>query len=997
MKSKSQHILTLNPCSDARSQFHNKQRSFLMKNSFKKALTAILIAVCGVWALDDVSYIDENGELQIANGVTAIRGGVGGRTLTDGWYILQGTFSNYGTITISGTVHLIIEDGSEVWVVGRSETIMSVSRAGISVSAGNSLSIYAQSTNSSMGKLTAIGKDGGSGIGGDGDGNGGTITINGGEVTATGDGSSGAIAGSTINISGGTVTATGGGYSGAIAGSTITITGGEGTAKGSNGSNSSARSAGIAGNTITITGGEVTATGSNGGAGIGVGNGRTINISGGTVTAKGSDSGSGSTNGTGGGGAGIGGRGSIDGGSGGTVNISGGTVMATGSSGIGGGYIIISSAGGGSFGNGGTVTITGGTVTATGYSLCNGIGGCSTGTSGTFTLNGNAVVFANSIGGYTSESRTKGILFIGNNGTFYGENVTLEENVTIPSGRMLTIPATFTIPADITLTNNGTITPANNSKVIIAGTVDGNNKIIGANAPTPTLASRTTTSITIYGANLLATTGQSVEYAKNTINAVPASGWQTETTFAGLVEKTTYWIFARSKENIHFAKGTETAGLQVATKATPAATNFNIPTGHIYTGNSQGFNISISGMGTVTVYYNGSTVKPTNAGIYAVTIDVAEGTEFAVASGIALGEYKIAAKPLTITSVTATNRAYNGTTIVELAGGVLNGVLSSDVVGFTLGTGTVVSAEPSSNKAVTTNITLNGTGASNYTLTQPTNIKVTISEATQSSSSTIWSSSSSSNSSSSSSSIHSSSSTIWSSITVAMRDDYGDGWNGAALGISVNGTNISPNATISSGSSGTYTFNANPGDVVAFYWVKGNYDNECAFAVYYTDNPPSPAFNPASGASNDNTRILLSKQYGSLSSYSTGASLGSFTVPANSSSSSNSIYSSSSTIWSSSSIILSSSSSSSSVNGSSSSNNEIASSSSSDYGTPISPSPEITFSNLPPNTKIKVYNLQGKLVYSAYPENPSILKIGVQTKGMYIVKIGTQIKRVVVR
>jgi hypothetical protein len=57
----------------------------------------------------------------------------------------------------------------------------------------------------------------------------------------------------------------------------------------------------------------------------------------------------------------------------------------------------------------------------------------------------------------------------------------------------------------------------------------------------------------------------------------------------------------------------------------------------------------------------------------------------------------------------------------------------------------------------------------------------------------------------------------------------------------------------------------------------------------------------------------------------------------------------------------------------------------------------IILENLPKNTKVKVYNLQGKLVYSAYPENPQILKILVQTKGVYVVKIGTQTMRVVVR
>jgi hypothetical protein len=71
----------------------------------------------------------------------------------------------------------------------------------------------------------------------------------------------------------------------------------------------------------------------------------------------------------------------------------------------------------------------------------------------------------------------------------------------------------------------------------------------------------------------------------------------------------------------------------------------------------------------------------------------------------------------------------------------------------------------------------------------------------------------------------------------------------------------------------------------------------------------------------------------------------------------------------------------------------------------------IVLENLPSNAKIEIFNLQGKRIYSAYPENPKILRnkdnrhlveypamgtsaslvIGVQTKGMYIVKINNSI------
>jgi len=57
----------------------------------------------------------------------------------------------------------------------------------------------------------------------------------------------------------------------------------------------------------------------------------------------------------------------------------------------------------------------------------------------------------------------------------------------------------------------------------------------------------------------------------------------------------------------------------------------------------------------------------------------------------------------------------------------------------------------------------------------------------------------------------------------------------------------------------------------------------------------------------------------------------------------------------------------------------------------------ITLENLPKNTKVQVYTLQGKQIYSANSENSQILKIQVQTKGMYIVKAGSQTLRVAVR
>lgn len=187
-------------------------------------------------------------------------------------------------ITVSGNVTLILPDGYTL-----------TATKGITVNEGNSLTVNA--IGEGTGTLISSGNiaDYNAGIGGEYLKSAGTITINGGNVTATG------------------------GY------------GGAGIGGGSSGG----------GGSIIINGGTVMATGFYSGAGIGggtFGSGGTITINGGTVTAI-SNMKSGTAAGIGGGG---------NNGSGGTITINGGTVVAEGgpfisegqgTAGIGGGYL----------------------------------------------------------------------------------------------------------------------------------------------------------------------------------------------------------------------------------------------------------------------------------------------------------------------------------------------------------------------------------------------------------------------------------------------------------------------------------------------------------------------------------------------------------------------------------------------------------------------------------------------------------------------------------
>ena len=265
-------------------------------------------------ALIDINYMEYNAAtntftektqaIPMTNNVTSST-----TELNDGWYYVEGTVVCDNRITVNGTVNLILCDGADL-----------TANKGITVAGSNTLNIYAQTNGT--GKLTAttnmMNDMFNAGIGG-ANGSCGTITINGGNVTATGANCGAGIgggngAGGTITINGGTVIATGRADSAGIGGGengysgTITINGGNVTANGGNGGSGIGSGTRGGCGTVTINGGTVTANGGGLSAGIGGGmggNGGDVAINGGTVTANGGYNGVGigggmssSTNGT---------------------------------------------------------------------------------------------------------------------------------------------------------------------------------------------------------------------------------------------------------------------------------------------------------------------------------------------------------------------------------------------------------------------------------------------------------------------------------------------------------------------------------------------------------------------------------------------------------------------------------------------------------------------------------------------------------------------------
>ena len=129
-------------------------------------------------------------------------------------------------------------------------------------------------------------------------------------------------------------------------------------------------------------------------------------------------------------------------------------------------------------------------------------------------------------------------------------------------------------------------------------------KAAGAIVGAPTWRSQTADSITINAASAPGN-GQTVEYAKNTVDAVPATGWQDGLTFTGLSPGTKYYIFARAKENGTNNPGPPSEGLAVVTDFLSA------------------------NMGSMAITFNGSTdriitITKTDNGGSSITLSVNE-------------------------------------------------------------------------------------------------------------------------------------------------------------------------------------------------------------------------------------------------------------------------------------------------------------------------------------------------------------------------------------
>ena len=173
---------------------------------------------------------------------------------------------------------------------------------------------------------------------------------------------------------------------------------------------------------------------------------------------------------------------------------------------------------------------------------------------------------------------------------------------------------------------------------------------------------------------------------------------------------TTVNITTAASGNAVTAKALTITGLSATAKTYTATTTVSITGTPAYSGLENGESFSIVGSPTwaFTTKTVGTAKAITQSGSYS-----APSSNYSITQPTLTAD--ITAATLTITSPTATNRDYDGTTNVTV-GGTLSGVLLSDVVTMST-TGTITTAGIGSGKTVT--FSVSGSDATNYSLTQP--------------------------------------------------------------------------------------------------------------------------------------------------------------------------------------------------------------------------------------------------------------------------------------
>ena len=252
----------------------------------------------------------------------------------------------------------------------------------------------------------------------------------------------------------------------------------------------------------------------------------------------------------------------------------------------------------------------------------------------------------------------------------------------------------------------------------------------------PTVNSNAGGKVVLNAAELTpADTAAKIQYGYSNSASTAPTTWQDSTTFDSLTVGSTYYFYAKVVGTMEY-----TEKVSAATSVTvldKELTNLEITTQPSTKTYTHGDTFKTDGMKVKATYNDGTfdadfkdyTVAYETSGKNYLCKDNTKVTLNAGGKSVEVTSLTVNAKELTVTGLTAVNREYKpGDTSVTLTGGTLNGVVSGETV--TLGalpTGSITSADVGDGKDVSfAALTLSGADAGNYTLTQPTGIKVNI-------------------------------------------------------------------------------------------------------------------------------------------------------------------------------------------------------------------------------------------------------------------------------
>ncbi len=230
--------------------------------------------------------------------------------------------------------------------------------------------------------------------------------------------------------------------------------------------------------------------------------------------------------------------------------------------------------------------------------------------------------------------------------------------------------------------------------------------------------------------------GGTVKYGYSTSASTAPTTWQDGTTFSGLHVGDTLYFYAKVEGTTEYQELVSAA--TSVTVLDKELTNLEITTPPSTKAYTHGDTFKTDGMKVKATYsddssndnFTGYTVAYETSGKGYLCKDNTKVTLNAGGKSVEVTGLTVKAKPLTVTGLTAVDREYKpGDTLVNLTGGTLTGVVSGETVSLlsTPTTGRIDNAGVGDNKDVSIDpLSLTGANAGNYTLTQPTGIKVNI-------------------------------------------------------------------------------------------------------------------------------------------------------------------------------------------------------------------------------------------------------------------------------